>query len=214
MVKPVVIGDATLYCCDCLDLMREMPAGSVDAVVTDPPYGININKSNRLSISRGFGADTWDTERPYSRVDYMLDKFGDKPVVIWGGNYFASILPDSRGWLIWDKINEGRDFGEAELAWTNQDAVIRKYEKFPVKLDGGKVHPTQKPIELIVWSLEYIRAKTGAVVFDPFFGSGTTAVACLKTGRKFIGSENNEGHFETACRRIRDAAAQPLLWSA
>lgn len=196
---------------DCLDFMRTMDAGSVGAIITDPPYGININKSHRLSTSRGFGGQTWDEVRPYDTVKKIIELFSGKPIVIWGGNYFSSVLPDSRGWLIWDKVNDGRDFGEAELAWTNQNRVIRRYKKFPVKMDGGKVHPTQKPIEVMRWCMEYAKIPEGVTVFDPFMGSGSVGVACAQTGRNFIGCEIDDTYFEIASRRIREATAQPTL---
>lgn len=200
-----------LHLGDCLEYMRGMNRDGIAAVVTDPPYGIDINKSNRLSVSRGFGAQTWDSERPYIAVKKIIDTFGNGPIVLWGGNYFSSILSDSRGWLVWDKLNDNRDFGEAELAWTNMDKVIRTYKKFPVKMDGGKLHPTQKPIEVMKWCLEYAEVPNGATVFDPFMGVGSTGVACMMTGRNFIGCEIDKNYFDIAQRRIALAAAQPLL---
>lgn len=199
------MSEVTIHLGDCLEYMRSMSAGSVDVVVTDPPYGININASGRLSRSRGFGSDTWDKARLPEHVAMIRDLFCHKPIIIWGGNYYADILPASRGWLVWDKLNDNRDFGEAELAWTNLDQVIRIYEKFPVKMDGGKVHPTQKPRELIEWCLNFTDGKT---VFDPFMGSGTTGVACARLGRNFIGCEIDPSYFAIAEKRIRQAQMQ------
>ena len=205
-----MMNNYELHLGDCLEYMAGMADGSVDAVITDPPYGIGINKSNRLSTSRGFGSDTWDNEPVYKHVKYIHDRFGDKPIAIWGGNYYAHLLPPQRGWLIWDKINDGRDFGEAELCWTNTDMVIRRYKKFPVNMDGGKVHPTQKPIEVMKWVLE-LTTNPNDTIFDPFMGSGTTGVACAQTGRNFIGCEIDPDYFAIAEKRIRNAYAQPLL---
>ena len=198
-----------LYHGDCLEFMRTLPAGSVDAVVTDPPYGIDIGSSNRLCISRGFAGQSWDKERNVAEVSFIVSL--GVPLVLWGGNYYADILPPSRGWLVWDKNNDGRDFGEFELAWTSADKPARRYKKFPVGMDGGKVHPTQKPIELMIWCMEYLGIPKGATVFDPFMGSGTTGVACVQTGRNFIGCEIDAGYFKIAQRRIKDAQQQPLL---
>ena len=201
----------TLYNGDCLKFMETLQPASISAIVTDPPYGIAINKSNRLSVSRGFGSETWDAERNAEAVKMIFDKF-KMPVIIWGGNYYADILPPMRGWLAWDKLNDGRDFGELELAWTNIDTVIRRYKKFPVKMDGGKVHPTQKPIEIMKWCIEKC-SSVGDVIFDPFMGSGSTGVAALQMGRKFIGCELSPEYFAIAEKRIKQAALQPNFFT-
>ncbi len=143
-----VIGDATLYLGDSLEIMPTL--GKVDAVVTDPPYGIGINKSNRLSISRGFGADIWDN----IAADLSWLDTTNQPAVIWGGNYFD--LPPTRCYLVWDKNNDGRDFADFEMAWTNLDQVARIFRFRPMNMDGGKVHPTQKPIQLMKWCVEMV----------------------------------------------------------
>ena len=199
-----------LYHGDCLSFMRTMKDGSVDCVVTDPPYGISINKSNRLSVSRGFGNETWDNERNPEAIKKIVNKF-KMPIIIWGGNYYADILPPMRGWLAWDKMNDGRDFGELELAWTNLNSVIRRYRKFPVNMDGGKVHPTQKPIEVMKWCIEK-SSNIGDTVFDPFMGSGSTGVAAVQLGRNFIGCEIDENYFKIAEKRIHEATLQPSLF--
>jgi DNA modification methylase len=201
----------TLHNGDCLEYMKSLQPASVSAIVTDPPYGIAINKSNRLSVSRGFGSETWDAERNAEAVKMISDKF-KMPVIIWGGNYYADILPATRGWLAWDKLNDGRDFGELELAWTNIDTVIRRYKKFPVKMDGGKVHPTQKPIEIMKWCIEKC-SKIGDVIFDPFMGSGSTGVAALQMGRGFIGCELSPEYFAIAEKRIKQASLQETLFT-
>ena len=196
-----------LYNKDCVEVIPML--SGISAVVTDPPYGISINKSNRLSVSRGFGSETWDAERNAEAVKMIFDKF-KMPIIIWGGNYYADILPPMRGWLAWDKLNDGRDFGELELAWTNINTVIRRYKKFPVKMDGGKVHPTQKPIEIMKWCIEKC-SNVGDVIFDPFMGSGSTGVAALQMGRGFIGCELSPEYFAIAESRIQSAALQPAL---
>ena len=201
----------TLHNGDCLKFMETLQPASISAIVTDPPYGIAINKSNRLSVSRGFGSETWDAERNVEAVKMIFDKF-HLPIVIWGGNYYADVLPPMRGWLAWDKLNDGRDFGELELAWTNIDTVIRRYKKFPVKMDGGKVHPTQKPIEIMKWCIEKC-SNVGDVIFDPFMGSGSTGVAALQMGREFIGCELSPEYFAVAEKRIKQAALQPTLFT-
>ena len=108
----------TLYLGDCREIMPTLPP--VDAVVTDPPYGIGINKSNRLSVSRGHGGETWDAVP--ADISWLLPM--GIPSIVWGGNYFD--LPPTRAPLVWDKNNSGRDFADFEMAWTNLDMVARR----------------------------------------------------------------------------------------
>lgn len=112
------IGDATLYLGDCMEVLPTLP--KVDAVITDPPYGIGITKSNRLAVSRGMGGLSWDDSTPPQElIDLLVSMAGH--AVIWGGNYFN--LPPSKCVLVWDKQNDGRDFADLEMAWSNVDAA-------------------------------------------------------------------------------------------
>lgn len=187
-----------LFCGDCLEIMPTL--GKVDAIVTDPPYGISINKSHRLSVSRGFGGDTWD-DKPIdiNTIDLLFARSNNQ--IIWGGNYFE--LPPTRCFLIWDKNNDGRDFADVELAWTSLDKVARIFRKRPMNMDGGKVHPTQKPLALMEWCLSFL--PDAATILDPFMGSGTTGVAAVNLGRNFIGIEKDPQYFEIAKERIAEA---------
>ena len=195
-----VIGDCVLYQGDCLEVMPTL--GPVDAVVTDPPYGIGITKSNRLAVSRGMGGKDWDNEVP------DISNLPDVTKIIWGGNYFD--LPPGRGFLVWDKNNAGRDFADVEFAWTNIDMVARRIVFRPMNMDGGKQHPTQKPILVMEWCLGFIPDAT--TILDPFMGSGTTLVACAKLGRKGIGIELDPDYFDIACRCVEEAYRQPDLF--
>lgn len=202
MTRIETIGDCTLYRGDCRDILPTL--GRVDAVVTDPPYGIGITKSNRLSVSRGFEQLSWDDEA--ANLDWLLPMA--IPAIVWGGNYFN--LPAHRAPLVWDKNNAGRDFADFELAWTNLDMVARRFVFRPMNMDGGKEHPTQKPIQLMQWCLNFL--PTAETILDPFMGSGTTGVACVNLGRKFIGIEMEQTYFDIACRRIEQAYKQPRLF--
>ena len=195
-----------LYHGDCLEIMPQLEP--VDLVLTDPPYGININKSNRLSISRGFGDETWD-ENPASDNQIKLCVEKSHNQIIWGGNYFN--LPPTRHFIIWDKKNDGRDFADCEFAWTSFDKVARIIRKRPMGMDGGKVHPTQKPIELMIYCVDE-NSQSNNTVLDPFLGSGTTAIACERLKRKWIGIEIEEKYCEIAAKRIEQERKQLKLF--
>ena len=194
-MRTETIGDATLYLGDCREVLPTL--GRVDCVVTDPPYGIGITRSNRLAISRGMGGGTWD-DAP-ADVGPLLAL--DVPTIIWGGNYFP--LPPTRAVLVWDKDNAGRDFADLEMAWTNLDMVARRKVLRPMNMDGGKEHPTQKPVAVMEWCLGFL--PNAHTVLDPFMGSGTTGVACARLGRRFIGIETEPRYFDIACRRTEGA---------
>jgi site-specific DNA-methyltransferase (adenine-specific) len=195
----------TLYLGDCRDIAPLV--GQVDAVVTDPPYGIGITRSARLARSRGMGGKTWD-DAP-ADVSWIVAM--GVPSIIWGGNYFD--LPPTRAPLVWDKNNAGRDFADFEMAWSNLDMVARRIVFRPMNMDGGKVHPTQKPVEVMRWCLSHLPADSD-VILDPFMGSGTTGVAAVKMGKRFVGVEIDPGYFDVACRRVAEAIRQPDLFVA
>ena len=176
-----------------------------DAIVTDPPYGIGITKSNRLAVSRGMGGKAWDD----TPADMGALLSIGCTMIVWGGNYFD--LPPCRGPLVWDKNNAGRDFADFEMAWTNIDMVARRIILRPMNMDGGKLHPTQKPIRVMEWCIGFL---TGVhTILDPFMGSGTTLVACQKLGRAGTGIEIDLDYFEIACRRVEEATRQPDLFA-
>ena len=208
-VQKVVIGDATLYQGDCALVLPTL--GKVDAVVTDPPYGIGEHgggfrgrKGQNIRVLENLG---WDKERPGKEIFELMLQAADNHV-IWGGNYFADFLPPSKGWLYWQKLMGG-DFADGELAWTSRDKALREFTKCPK--GQGAEHPTQKPVSLMAWCLEFFpECKT---ILDPFMGSGTTGVAALQLGRKFIGIEREPKYFDIACKRIEQAHAQGQLFA-
>jgi len=201
-----------LHLGDCLQIMKGMPGGSVDAVVTDPPYG--IGRVWKGGASCGWASaqkqtskrNEWDDKPPSKEVFDTILSTGNT-VIIWGGNYFE--LPTSRGWLVWVKPERGFTLSEAELAWTNMDMPMRVFEHR--RSDRGRVHPTQKPLGLMKWCITKY-TKESDTVLDPFMGSGTTGVACHLTGRNFIGIEIDPDYFAIAEKRIREVQMQPLLF--
>lgn len=196
-IRPYYQDDAvTIYHGDCKQIVPLL--GKFDLLLTDPPYGININKSNRLAKSRGFGGESWDADVIPEWVIGMMQRSADKHV-IWGGNYYT--LPPSRGFLVWDKQNDGMDFADCEFAWTSFDSVARAFRFRPMNMDGGKVHPTQKPEKLMRWCI--LQAGDGVqTILDPFAGSGTTGRAAKDMGRKAVLIEREERYCEIAARRM------------
>ena len=210
MIEPVVIGNATLYHGDCLEILPTLP--KVDAVVTDPPYGIGRDgqkeSSGRHGGRKAYEFMGWDNHRPGERVFKVILSKGDQ-FIIWGGNYFADILPAKAGWMVWDKgqrINQS----DGELAWSNIGAALRIKTLNRVELmKDGAEHPTQKPVSLMEWCVNRVM---GDWIMDPFMGSGTTGVACMNLGRKFIGIELEKKYFDIACERIDNAQRQQRLF--
>ena len=206
------IGDATLYLGDCREILPTLP--KVDAVITDPPYGIGASSKKFINgtskSAKDYYADVcWDTAPPEKAlIDAAVEK--GEVAIVWGGNYFH--LPPSRCFLVWDKTIHGNSYADCELAWTNQDANarIKALNMVAANMDG-RVHPTQKPLDLMRWCIVQCR-NDPRTILDPFMGSGTTGVACAQLGRKFIGIELDPKYFDIACRRIDDAYRQaPLI---
>jgi site-specific DNA-methyltransferase (adenine-specific) len=197
---------------DCLDLLRSLPDGSVDAVVTDPPYGIagawkgGSGHGWGLSRTESPKRNEWDASVPVPEIWEQISRVSKKSV-IWGGNYFP--LSPSRCWLLWIKPERGFTLAEAEMAWTNLDAVVRCYDA-PRHI-RERQHPTQKPLEVMLWSIEKCKLRTDSLILDPFCGSGTTGVAAMRLGMRFLGCELDPAYCNIARARIAAAAAQPRL---
>lgn len=151
---------------DCLEFMRTMPDKSVDLCLTDPPYGIGVD-GQKESICKNpkhnrkyFEHKGWDDSRPSREVfDEILRV--SKHAIIWGGNYFADMLPATRGWLVWDKGQYDLSMSDGELAWTTFDSPLRiKNLNRAVLAREGTIHPTQKPADLFAWCIQKFIAST------------------------------------------------------
>lgn len=220
------IGLATLYLGDCLEILPSLP--KVDAVITDPPYGISYDPSRKRGGGKIFAgmvmmdqlhAPIIGDDKDFNPLPFL--QFGDVQI-FWGANHFASRLPNSACWLIWDKRNgvAPDDFSDCEMAWCSTGKPARIHRQLwrgvcregsgNIAKMGAKQHPNQKPIELMEWCLQF--AKGAETILDPFMGSGTTGVACMNLGRKFIGIEIEPKYFDIACRRIEDAQRQAQMF--
>jgi len=208
------IGDATLYLGDCMDILPTLP--KVDAVITDPPYGINENSKKvasrgKLAAPKDYGDFDWDKAPPSNELIDLIRTKGQHQA-FFGGNYFT--LPPTSCWLVWDKLNGDNDFADCELAWTNWDKAVRRLQwRWNGMIRQGneeRYHPTQKPLEVMKWVITL--CPKSETILDPFMGSGTTGVAAIQMGRKFIGIEREPKYFDIACQRIEQAVAQPRLF--
>jgi len=218
MPRVETIGDATLYLGDCRDILPTL--GKVDAVVTDPPYGIGIAKTGKVGGGTGgkgtwvknYAPTTWDTEPAVEAVAMAMDLASHS--IIFGGNYYP--LPPARCWLVWDKETTG-NFADCELAWTNLDKTVRRLRHLWNGLaragnEPRGEHPSQKPLAVMEWCINHLPA-TARSVLDPFMGSGTTGVAALRLDKTFIGIEREQRYFDAACSRIDEALKQPRLFA-
>lgn len=222
IIKEERICGQRLILGDCLKVMPEL--GRFDAVVTDPPFGIKRDKGFGVVGSAGWGGfyakregvkrydGSWDADRPPEEFFKLSLAIADR-AIIWGGQFFADLLPPQGKWLWWDKCQTMPSFGDGEMAWTNLSGDAPK--KFVYSNNGlmakekDRVHPTQKPIALMQWCLGFL--PDARTILDPFMGSGTTLVACQRMGRSGTGIEMKPDYFEIACRRVDEAARQPDL---
>ena len=207
------IGNATLYLGDCIDILPTLD--KVDAVITDPPYGINENNKKaatrkNLAMPKDYGVFNWDKLPPSNELINLI-RSKSSWQAFFGGNFFE--LPPSSCWLVWDKLNTG-DFADCELAWTNWPCSVKRMQwQWNGMIRQGneeRYHPTQKPLEVMKWVVKLCpQAQT---ILDPFMGSGTTGVACAQLGRSFIGIEREPAYFDIACKRIEQAYKQGQLF--
>jgi site-specific DNA-methyltransferase (adenine-specific)/modification methylase len=217
-----VIGDCELWLGDCRELLSDLRA---DAIISDPPYGISYNHSGMHGGFNGVGV----TKSARVRGNYPI--IGDeepfdpslllawKNVIIWGADHFRDKLPPSGRFLAFDKLAgmpPWDSFSDVEFAWHSLAGASRLFS-FRWKgiacdkrgeNNGLREHPTQKPIALMRWCIEQARISAGGVVLDPYMGSGTTGVACVQLGNRFVGIEIEPKYFDIACRRIEQATRQ------
>jgi site-specific DNA-methyltransferase (adenine-specific)/modification methylase len=198
------IGDCRLLLGDCREIIGGL---TFDAICADPPYGIGFAaQPTKWQRRAGHEARDWDdqTSDVVERLPSMVEN-----CLIWGGNYYR--LPVTRGWLSWYKPDAPPSMASLELCWTSRNMNARQFSWSIGATNAERVgHPTQKPVALMEWCLGFLPdAKT---ILDPFAGSGTTGVACVKTGRAFIGIERDPDYFAIMCKRIDDAYRQPDLF--
>lgn len=234
-----ILGDHRLMCGDStsIDAVERLLAGAkMDMVFTDPPYGISIvsgggkvggggafggKKNEKKDGSNVIQSSNFAPVAGDDSIDVAVEAIqviatlGAAVEVIWGGNYYASHLPNSSCWLVWDKKNTG-NFADCELAWTNQKTAVRKFEHMwngmvKASEQGQKrVHPTQKPVALAVWCFEQYGADCKTVV-DLFGGSGSTLIACEQKGKAAYVMELSPSYIDVIIKRWQDFTGNKAL---
>ncbi len=208
--EEVIIGNARLILGDCREVLSTLP--KVDLILTDPPYGIGRDGQSPSTGShggrKGYEFMGWDAEAPPAWLFGLMHEKAEN-LIIWGANYYPQHLRPSMGWLVWDKGQRIRQ-SDCELAYSTLNKALRSMtlNRASIAQDGA-VHPTQKPVQVMAWCLDF--AAGAATVLDPFMGSGTTGVACAQLGKAFTGIERERRYFDIACRRIEAAQAQGQL---
>lgn len=202
-----VIGDQALYLGDCMSVMPTL--GKVDAVVTDPPYGIGDKMQGGTWGKKGNYSKMREWDMTTNQAAFEFYTRLKVPVISWGGNYYSA--PPSRCWLTWAKRDNMPTMSDFEMAWTNLDKNSKEFSH--PRNNFERYHQTGKPIALMEWCIGHLPENTDTIL-DPFMGSGTTLVACAKLGRSGIGIELDEDYFEIACERVEKAYQQTDLFVA
>lgn len=212
VIEPYYSQDGiVIYNADCRKVLPFLDR--FDLLLTDPPYGIGADKGASIGGTDSTGRyirrpkryeGGWDGSKP---SDALLLTAVDsaESCIVWGGNYMAGVLPEGGRWLFWDKLNSMPSYSDGEIAWTNINGVaVKKFTQCNNGLaslrDGCRVHPTQKPVNLMRWCLSLV--PDAQTVLDPFMGSGTTLVAAKMEGKTAVGIEINEAYCEAAVKRL------------
>lgn len=210
MPRKETIGLAELWLGDCREIAPTLPRPA--AVISDPPYGIGADKAAAKTRGKhGWRPQIetdWDSSRPPVEFLRWMAVSADA-VSLWGGNYFADVLPPTMGWLVWDKGQTDFSLADCELAWTNRKQALRRINLHRAVLvaEGGE-HPTQKPVAVMRFTIDKLKVPAAGTILDPYMGSGSTGVAAVQMRHPFIGIEIEERYFDIACRRIEDAQKQ------
>ena len=216
-----------VFCADAKKLLKLLPDNCADLALIDPCYGIDYCGQlkrklggKRLSITKygwndcGASDKTWDKERTNPELIKEVIR-ASKNQIIWGGNYFADILPARQCWYVWNKGQRAFSMADGELAWTSYDKAMRIFDYSRSQFNADekkKIHPTQKPIKLFEWCIQKAKLKPGAIVLDCFCGSATTAIACINMGFKYICLDSDPDIIPKAKERIEEHKRQTKLF--
>ena len=208
---------------DCMDGMKDYPDNYFGLAIVDPPYGgvtqggYMSNTSSVLAKNKDYHLSLWGMDKPSQEYFDELKRVS-KNQVIWGGNYFASMLGDSQCWLVWDKENGKNHYADCELAWTSFDRAVRIFRfRWQGMLQGNmkekeyRIHPSQKPVALYEWIINNFAEKDD-VILDTHVGSASSLIACHRTRHDFVGFEIDKDYYEKAKERLDAEMAQMTIF--
>ena len=212
-----------LHNIDCIEYLKTLEDNAFELAIVDPPYGIDADKNaykNGINCKKNgfyeYKYSEWDNNIPNS--NYFTELFRvSVNQIIWGGNYMTDFLPPSMCWLLWDKGQRNFSFADGELAWTSFNKALRIFTMsrgtalIDAKKNGGKLHPTQKPVKLYEWLLMNY-AKNGDRILDTHLGSGAIAIACHNLGFDLVGCELDTDYYNAACKRLKQHQAQLTIF--
>jgi DNA modification methylase len=202
-------GAIRLILGDCLSVLPGL--SGIDAIVADPPYGMNAFDGSGTQRKYGMSRkNNWD--KPVCKEALQFIATTGREHVIWGGNYYADILPAMKGWLVWTKPDAVPSMSSCEMAWTDLPINAKHINYSIAATNAERIgFPAQKPLKVMLFTIGFL-GESVETVADPFMGSGTTGVACIRTGRRFIGIEINPEYYAIAKRRcIEELNRYPLL---
>jgi site-specific DNA-methyltransferase (adenine-specific) len=211
-------GNILLINADCMDVMKLLDDKEFCLACVDPPYGINRSgqtetfTKNPKHKRKFFEKKNWDLTTPQKKYFDELFRIS-KNQIIWGANYFTEFLPPSMGWLFWDK-GQDLSMSDGELAYSSFNKALRRFKinRGQLMLEGGTIHPTQKPILLYNKCFDFAKIEKGQKVFDSHLGSASSAIAAHYFGVDFVGCELDKDYFEAAKARV-DMATKQLAMS-
>ncbi len=212
---------SNVYNRDCLEAMKEFPDKFFNLAIVDPPYGIGIDKA--INANKGkqgykmYRETDWDNAIPPEQYFIELKRVS-KNQIIWGGNYFTDFLGPKMGWIVWNKMQREFTLADGELAWTSYNNALRIFDMSRGEAlaknnkEGGRIHPTQKPVKLYEWLLKNY-AKEGDRILDTHLGSGSSRIACHDMGFDFWGYELDKDYFDAMEKRFQNHIKQPSLFA-
>ena len=212
----------SLFHADCMEIMKQYPDKYFDLAIVDPPYGIGAENhaGNAENGWKQWDKKDWDSSIP--NEEYFTELFRvSKNQIIWGGNYFANLLPNSQGWIFWDKGQRNFSLADGELCWTSFKKSLRVFEMARAKAKASigyeKIHPTQKPVELYDFCLKFAKLEQGNLILDTHLGSGSIALAVDKANRldkmnlHLTAVEIDKEYIDKAIKRISECIKQGTL---
>jgi len=203
-----------VYLEDCVEGMKRYADNHFDLAIVDPPYGINRSgqtetfTKNPKHKRKHFADKGWDSQTPNDEYWEQLFRVS-KNQIIWGANYFTEYLPHSMGWIFWDK-GQDLSMSDGELAFTSYEKALRRItiNRGQLMVEGGTIHPTQKPIKLYDFCIKFSNLEKDAKILDTHLGSGSSRIAAYKGGFNFVGFEIDSEYYQKQEKRFNEFKSQ------